>query len=589
MSIMTGRFMEIESMIVPLTPTAHCLLEDLASTLPRTSNDTSDARPVIKAADEVADAGLAAYLCDECLTPSTTSASQSSTEFEACLHAGDSTCCTYGAICDAGEVRARSGAIGSAEEQVEGVEAGLGRWHVGDRYELKQWLGHGAYGEVREAWDRLTQRQVAVKRIDTPCEDAVKGRHVYRELVVLLRLSQQRHSNLVPLLDVIVPPGGQSSFDALYLVFEYLDTDMHRLLRSPQFLSSEHIRVFLYQCLLGLQSLHSLGIVHRDIKPANLLVNADCTLKIADFGLARPLPQANQCKPLSSGMDVDRKLEPVQPHCEATSPLSTGQQAAAHVPASLQSQLPRRLPRLRRQLTTHVVTRWYRAPEVILHESYDEALDVWALGCVLAELLGMQAPYSPEQRAPLLPGASCFGMSPLANDPTAQPFMHKGERDQMGMILRLLGSPGEEDMLCLGRRQQHYLRTCFPQQQPPVPLQRVYPNADASLICLLGRMLVFNPRRRITVTEALAHPCFRELVEEDKKEAAQLQAQRAKSPAVIPDAVTPSLLDSQSLAMAMEGMDALASLDAEQIEARLYGLAVSVVLSKPLSKNQRYA
>lgn len=528
-----------------------------------------------------------------------------------------------------------SGAGGASNLAISGGEAEEEKvWWLPERYELRaQWLGQGAFGEVREAWDREARRQVAIKRIFNPFEDTSKARHVYRELVVLLYLAQ-RHSSppaagsassdvsggaahLVPLLDVFVPPrGGPGHITSLYLVFELMDTDMHRLLRSPQFLNDDHILVFLYQSLRGLQVLHRHGIMHRDIKPANLLLNEDCMLKIADFGLARPLPSRLR------GSAPRLSLPPAQPLPRHRPPSGAGKAQHQPLPATGPSrppvfrrwhsdplptsslpppsaappaaQLPSTLPRLRRQLTRHVVTRWYRAPEVILQESYDERVDVWSLGCVLAELLGMQAPYDVKLRSPLLPGASCLGMSP----PTAPPsFSDRNERDQMAMILRLLGSPSDADLSTLGARQQHYLRTCFAQHQPPYPLEHIYPNANPMFLSLLRRMLVFNPQRRITVDEALADPCFKDLVEEDQRKAQADQAQAPQHDASLqsqqspqstksgPSTQQPSRADGRSTMAhacrghtrgAWEELHSISSMTAEQIETRLYALVASV-------------
>ncbi len=129
---------------------------------------------------------------------------------------------------------------------------------------------------------------------------------------------------------------------------ELMETDLATIIKSDQPISDEHIQFFLYQILRGLKYLHSCGILHRDLKPRNLLVNSNCDLKICDFGLARPV-----------------------------------------IPS---------LITLSTQLTDYIVTRWYRAPEVILSQKqYSGAVDVWSCGCILAELL---------QRKVLLPASS---------------------------------------------------------------------------------------------------------------------------------------------------------------------------------------
>ena len=76
-------------------------------------------------------------------------------------------------------------------------------------------------------------------------------------------------------------------FAEIYMITELMQSDLHKIIVSPQHLTSDHIKVFLYQILRGVKYLHSAKIIHRDIKPGNLLVNSNCVLKICDFGLAR--------------------------------------------------------------------------------------------------------------------------------------------------------------------------------------------------------------------------------------------------------------------------------------------------------------
>jgi mitogen-activated protein kinase 7 len=122
-----------------------------------------------------------------------------------------------------------------------------------------------------------------------------------------------------------------------------MEADLHQIVRSGQPLSNLHIQFFIYQLLRGMKYIHSANVIHRDLKPGNLLVNADCELKICDFGLARGFRPV----PGEAGMHEGLKL------------------------------------------TEYVATRWYRAPEIMLsNKRYTTAMDVWSIGCILGELLG---------------------------------------------------------------------------------------------------------------------------------------------------------------------------------------------------------
>jgi len=172
-----------------------------------------------------------------------------------------------------------------------------------------------------------------------------------------------------------------------------------------------------------------------DLKPQNVLVNANCELVVCDFGLARAI-----------GRRVD---EP----SEVEDPTSTG------------------------DLTSYVVTRWYRAPELLCGAGmYDAAVDMWAVGCILAEILGRRAPF---------PGRN---------------FNH-----MMQLIVDCLGTPSEESMWFIrSERVRRAIRKLSARK--PVELRRLYPHANPQALDLLRRMLVFDPSKRISVVEALAHP-----------------------------------------------------------------------------------
>eukprot|EP00501_MAST-03F_sp_TOSAG23-6_P001488 GSMAST32.ASY1.ANO1.1547.1 assembled CDS len=156
-------------------------------------------------------------------------------------------------------------------------------WIVGRRYNIVKLLGRGSYGEVGEAVDRKTGARVAIKRMPDIVQDQLDALRVYREIFILRRM---RSKHVCKLVDIILPPK-RETFKDLYIVFEFLDTDLYKLILSPQFLTLPHVQSFCYQLLCGVSYIHSRRCIHRDLKPANILLNEDCTLKICDFGLAR--------------------------------------------------------------------------------------------------------------------------------------------------------------------------------------------------------------------------------------------------------------------------------------------------------------
>lgn len=179
-------------------------------------------------------------------------------------------------------------------------------WAVGDRYELCRLLGKGSYGVVAEAKDMSTGLKVAIKRIQN-IFDQKNGVKLCREMRIL---RMARHSHKVKLLNILCPgldsminptdhysgiygtriseaEAQNADISDIYLVTEFADTDLYKLLNSEQYLSMDHIRSFMHQIFSGLKYLHSANIIHRDVKPANILLNEDCSLSICDFGLSR--------------------------------------------------------------------------------------------------------------------------------------------------------------------------------------------------------------------------------------------------------------------------------------------------------------
>ncbi|KAM6170790.1 mitogen-activated protein kinase 15 [Erethizon dorsatum] len=284
-------------------------------------------------------------------------------------------------------------------------------WQVAQRYLLKRRLGKGAYGIVWKAVDRRTGEVVAIKKIFDAFKDKTDAQRTFREIMLLQEFGD--HPNIIRLLDVIQAENDRD----IYLVFESMDTDLNAVIQKGKLLEDIHKRYIFYQLLQATKFIHSGNVIHRDqkvgpytasasspqppasvciqsaspqrafsLQPSNVLLDANCSVKLCDFGLARSL-----------------------------SSLPEGPEGQA--------------------LTEYVATRWYRAPEVLLSSRwYTPGVDIWSLGCILGEMLRGQ---------PLFPGSSTLHQLQLILEtippPSAEDLLALGS-GYSDLILHRLGS-----------------------------------------------------------------------------------------------------------------------------------------------------
>lgn len=163
--------------------------------------------------------------------------------------------------------------------------------------------------------------------------------------------------------------------------------------------------------------------------------------------------------------------------------------------------------RLKRKLTRHIVTRWYRSPEIILMQEYDFKSDVWSAGCIFAELLG--ATSLEGYRGPLFPGKSCYPMSPVFqphSDIKTKPKVMLDVNDQLNIIFNVMGTPEKVEDLSFIKNPQakSYCENYF--ARPMIKFGYQFPGANEDALNLLANMLCFNPQKRLSIDECLEHP-----------------------------------------------------------------------------------
>ncbi|XP_055946297.1 stress-activated protein kinase JNK-like isoform X2 [Argiope bruennichi] len=308
------------------------------------------------------------------------------------------------------------------------VEVGDTKFTILKRYQNLKPIGSGAQGIVCAAYDTVTRQNVAIKKLSRPFQNVTHAKRAYREFKLMKLVN---HKNIIGLLNAFTPQKTLEDFQDVYLVMELMDANLCQVIQMD--LDHERMSYLLYQMLCGIKHLHSAGIIHRDLKPSNIVVKSDCTLKILDFGLAR-----------TAGTTF--------------------------------------------MMTPYVVTRYYRAPEVILGMGYKDNVDIWSVGCIMGEMI---------RGGVLFPGTDHI--------------------DQWNKIIEQLGTPSQEFMKRLQPTVRNYVENrpkytgyvfekLFPDVLFPADSSehsRLKASQARDLLC---KMLVIDPEKRISVENALLHP-----------------------------------------------------------------------------------
>ncbi|KAK4705978.1 cyclin-dependent kinase 7, partial [Phenoliferia sp. Uapishka_3] len=301
------------------------------------------------------------------------------------------------------------------------------------RYSKEKKVGEGTYAVVYLGQEIGTGRKIAIKKIKVGQFKDGLDMSAIREVKFLREL---KHPNVIEVsFGVLAQKQPLTTFAVrklldvfsnkanLNLVLEFLDTDLEAVIKDQALtFQTANIKSWMLMCMKGLEYCHRNWILHRDMKPNNLLIAADGTLKIADFGLAREYADQGA------------------------------------------------------KMTCQVVTRWYRPPELLFGaRSYSTGVDNWAAGCIFAELM---------LRVPYMAGESDF--------------------EQLNTIFRALGTPTESDWPGHTKLPE-YVEF---KKEPKQDLRGLFSAAPQEGIDLLSKLLLFDPRKRITAKVALQHPYF---------------------------------------------------------------------------------
>ncbi|CAD8090226.1 unnamed protein product [Paramecium sonneborni] len=293
-----------------------------------------------------------------------------------------------------------------------------------NKYEIIGVVGEGAYGIVLKCRNKETNEYVAIKKFKETEDDETVKKSIQREVKMLRML---KHPNIIQLKEAFKKKG------KIFLVFQFVDRNLLELLEERKQLDQESIKRIILQLVLAINACHQVGIVHRDIKPENLLIDNELNIKLCDFGFARTI----QCQ---------------------------------------------------EQLTDYVATRWYRSPELLISNNYGKEVDIWAIGCIMGELIDGQ---------PLFPG--------------------ENEMDQLYLIQKILG-PLTQDQIERFQKNQKYIGMKFPDITKCETIEKRYQGKMCNKgLSFLKQCLIMDPNKRLTSIECLEHQYLYDLWSKERE------------------------------------------------------------------------
>lgn len=286
-----------------------------------------------------------------------------------------------------------------------------------EKYEKIAKIGEGSYGIVFKCRNRDNSQLVAIKKYVETEDDPLIKKIALREIRMLKQL---KHPNLINLIEVF------RRKRKLHLVFEYCEhTVLDILNKNPNGVPDNLTKKIIWQTLQGINFCHRHNCIHRDVKPENILLTKEGIVKLCDFGFARTLSPAEN-------------------------------------------------------YTDYVATRWYRAPELLVGDTqYGPSVDVWAIGCVTAELMRGEA---------LWPG--------------------KSDVDQLFLIRKTLGDLISRHMQIF-KTNDFFIGVVIPEPEIIESLEnKIPPNIDENGMDFLKKCLDKDPDKRYTCEQLLKHPYF---------------------------------------------------------------------------------